>query len=99
MDAATTESLFKLTGPNKEMSVRAKSDAIIRDISIIEQLVLQWQIWGDYGQVDIVGLLFSALANLVREDHPHQTFNIKQYQSINLINKVFKIYQVSRDIN
>ena len=95
MDAATTESLFKYPTGSEKMSVRQKSEAVVRDASVIEHLIMNWNVW-EGSDSDIMELLFQALASLVREDHPYQTFNIKQFQVVNLVSKVFKIYQVRK---
>jgi hypothetical protein len=62
-------------------------------ISVILDLLLNWRIW-EGADGDILVMIFHALASLVRDDHPHQVFNLKQFHSVNLINKIFKIYQV-----
>ena len=93
MDAATTESLFKCTTGSDKVAVRHKSEAVVRDVTVIEQILMNWNIW-EGSHKDIMELLFQALASLVREDHPYQKFNIKQFQVINLVNKIFRIYQV-----
>ncbi|KAK3604703.1 hypothetical protein CHS0354_008265 [Potamilus streckersoni] len=90
MDASTTESLFKMDPQSGALVLRPKSEALIRDASIIEQLLLNWQLWQNEKLADFV---FQGLESLVREDHPHQTFNIKQFQVINIVRKIFKIYQ------
>jgi len=39
-------------------------------------------------------LVFAGLALLVREEHPYHGYNMKQFHSINIVAKIFKIYQV-----
>ena len=95
MDAATTESLFKYPAGCETMTVRLKSEAVVRDASVIEHVIMNWNVW-EGSHKDIMELLFQALASLVRDDHPYQTFNIKQFQVVNLVSKIFKIYQVRK---
>ena len=92
LDAATSESMirFELDGT---LVMRKKSEAMIRNVSIIVDLLLHWRIWEGYDE-DILVMIFHALASLVRHDHPHQGLNLKQFHSVNLINVIFKIYQV-----
>ncbi|KAL3873258.1 hypothetical protein ACJMK2_036396, partial [Sinanodonta woodiana] len=90
MDASTTETLFRMDPQSRVLVLRPKSEALIRDASIIKQLLLNWQLWQKEEFADFV---FQGLESLVREDHPHQTFNVKQYQVINIVRKIFKIYQ------
>jgi hypothetical protein len=94
MDAATTESLYRFPPGSTDMVLKHKTDAVIRDVTIIEHLILDWLIWERCNQ-SVMEMLFAGLACLVQEEHPHQNYNIKQYQAINIVNKIFKIYQVS----
>lgn len=75
--------------------MRKKSEAMITNISVIVDLLLNWRIW-EGADDSILVMIFHVLASLVRDDHPHQAFNLKQFHSINLISKIFKIYQVSQ---
>ena len=92
LDAATSESMlrFEVDGT---ILMRKKSEALITNISVIVDLLLNWRIW-EGADEDILVMIFHALASLVRDDHPHQSFNLKQFHSVNLISKIFKIYQV-----
>ncbi|XP_053374768.1 lysosomal-trafficking regulator-like isoform X2 [Mercenaria mercenaria] len=92
MDAATTESLYRFSPGSSDMMLKHKTDAVIRDVTIIEHLVLHWLNWERCDQ-SVTEMLFAGLACLVQEEHPHQNFNIKQYQAINIVNKIFKVYQ------
>jgi hypothetical protein len=94
MDAATTETLYKVNPETSEMMLKLRTDSVIQDVTIIEHLVLHWYIW-ERCSPQVVEMLFAGLAVLVQEEHPHQTYNIKQYQAINIVSKIFKIYQVS----
>lgn len=93
MDAATTESIFKLNPESPDVSLKYKTDTVIRDITVIAQLILDWQIW-EKCPLPVTEMLFSGLECLVREGHPHQTYNVKQYNVINFVHKIFLIYQV-----
>lgn len=93
MDAATTESLYRFNPESSEMVLKQKTDAVIRDISIIEQLILHWLIWERCGE-GVTEMLYAGLACLIHEGHRYHNYNVKQYQAINIVNKIFKIYQV-----
>ena len=46
LDAATTDPIFKsTTSTSAQFALKHKTDSVIRDVSIIEHLVLDWQIW------------------------------------------------------
>ncbi|WAR10400.1 LYST-like protein [Mya arenaria] len=92
MDAATTESIFKCQPNSTQLALKHKTDTVIRDISIIEHLVLDWHIW-ERCLPGVIELLFAGIAMLVVEEHPYHAYNIKQYHAINIVGKIFKIYQ------
>ncbi|OWF37617.1 Lysosomal-trafficking regulator [Mizuhopecten yessoensis] len=92
MDASVSESLFRSDMGDVLMVLRRKSEAVVTNISVIEELLLNWRIW-EGSEADVFLLMFRALASLIREDHPLQAFNIKQFQSINILNKVFLMYR------
>ncbi|XP_052057749.1 lysosomal-trafficking regulator-like isoform X2 [Mytilus californianus] len=91
LDAATSESMLRFE-PDGTLVMRRKSEAMITNISVIVDLLLNWRIW-EGADDNILVMIFHVLASLVRDDHPHQAFNLKQFHSINLISKIFKIYQ------
>lgn len=93
MDAATTESLFKLHPETSELMLKYKTDTVVRDATVIEQLILEWQIW-ERCDISVTELLFSALDSLIRDDHVYQSYNVKQYTAVHFVNKIFRIYQV-----
>lgn len=93
MDAATTESLYKIHTFSADLTLKHKTDTVIKDVSVIEQLILDWQIW-ERCPLGVTELLFAGLECLVREGHLYQNYNVKQYTAINIVNKIFKIYQV-----
>ncbi|KAL5007985.1 hypothetical protein ScPMuIL_013566 [Solemya velum] len=91
-DASTTESLFRFDLETGKLILRRNTEAVVRDVTIIENVVLNWRMWGN-SDIHAVVLLFLALEALVSERHPLQDFNIKQFHSVNLTNKIFLIYQ------
>ncbi|KAK3092886.1 hypothetical protein FSP39_008387 [Pinctada imbricata] len=92
MDASTTESMFRYDPESEVLVMRRKSEAMIRNVSLISELLLNWRVW-ERAPEGVLDLMFKALASLIREDHPHQAFNIKQYQSAGIINKLFSAYK------
>ncbi|XP_069116272.1 lysosomal-trafficking regulator-like isoform X2 [Argopecten irradians] len=92
MDASVSESLFRTDMGDVPLVLRRKSEAVVTNMSVIEELLLNWRIW-ERSDSGVFLLMFRALASLIREDHPLQTFNIKQFQSINILNKVFLMYR------
>lgn len=91
-DAATTESVLHFDASSNSYVIREQTVAIIQNMSIIENLLLKWRIWIKSNPA-VMELLFKTLECLVRDDHPHREFNIKQYQAGNFVQKVFLMYQ------
>ena len=93
MDACTTEPVIRFDVDADKWVMRRRSEAVIKNPTILHDLLLNWRIW-DKTDEDIVLLMFRSLASLIREDHPYQAFNIKQLQSIGVVSQIFIIYQV-----
>lgn len=93
MDASTTEPVFRTDPESGNLILRRKSEAMVKNVTVITDLILNWRIW-EGAEEGVHVLLFLALALLVREDHRYQRFNVIQFQSINLISKIFCNYQV-----
>ncbi|XP_056022508.1 lysosomal-trafficking regulator-like isoform X3 [Ostrea edulis] len=91
-DASTTETIFRFDTDTGNLVMRRKNEAVVTKATVIEELLLNWRIWegADEGVLD---LLFRGLASLIREDHPHQAFNIKQFHSVSVVDKIFCTYQ------
>ncbi|CAI9714704.1 lysosomal-trafficking regulator-like isoform X2 [Octopus vulgaris] len=92
LDAATTESVMRFDSQLNTYIIKEQTLAIVQNMSVIENLLLRWRIW-TRGPSSVMELLFKALECLVRDDHPHQMFNIKQYQAGNFVQRVFLMYQ------
>lgn len=92
-DAATTESILKLDHTSGSLAIRCASDAIIREVGIISQILLCWYIWEP--AKELMEIILSGLAVLVRKDHPYQSFNIKQLLACGTFRVLLNIYLVS----
>ncbi|KAJ8308471.1 hypothetical protein KUTeg_013345 [Tegillarca granosa] len=92
MDASTTEPVFRCDPETGNLILRRKSEAMVKNITVITDLILNWKIW-EGAEEGVHLLLFLSLASLVREDHHYQRFNVIQFQSVNLISKIFCNYQ------
>lgn len=94
MDASVSESVFRGEMGDVPLVLRRKSEAVMTNVSVIEDLLLNWRIW-DGCDEGVLLLMLRALASLIREDHPYQAFNVKQFQSINIVHKIFLMYRVN----
>ena len=93
-DAATSESIFKVDGVSGKLLLRSYSETVICNVAVITHLLLCWQIWQ---RVDdsLMEFILSGLVVLVRKDHPHQAFNVRQLQAAGLVKLLFHMYLVS----
>ncbi|XP_061172369.1 lysosomal-trafficking regulator-like isoform X2 [Saccostrea echinata] len=91
-DASTTESIFRFDTDTGNLVMRRKNEAVVTRATVIEELILNWRIW-EGAEEGVLDLLFRGLASLIREDHSHQAFNIKQFHSVSVVDKIFNIYQ------
>ncbi|XP_076442605.1 lysosomal-trafficking regulator-like isoform X2 [Babylonia areolata] len=90
-DAATSESIFKLDGVSGRLLLRTSSESVIRDVNVISQLLLCWQIW-QRADDSVMEFILSGLVVLVRGDHPHHSFNVKQLQAAGVVKLLFHMY-------
>ncbi|KAK7504327.1 hypothetical protein BaRGS_00004631, partial [Batillaria attramentaria] len=90
-DAATTESVFKPDNANNRLALRKSTESIVRNVAVISQLLLCWQIW-QQGDEQLMELILAALVLLVAKEHPHRAFNIKQMQAGGIVRVLFHVY-------
>ncbi|XP_013360148.1 PREDICTED: lysosomal-trafficking regulator isoform X3 [Chinchilla lanigera] len=62
---------------NGEFKLDVESNAIIQDVKLLEELLLDWKIWNK-AQQGVWETLLAALEVLIRVEHHQQWFNIKQ---------------------
>ncbi|XP_035828113.1 lysosomal-trafficking regulator isoform X2 [Aplysia californica] len=90
-DATTTDSVFKSIPGSPHPVLRNHPEGVIRDITLLTRLLLDWRVWNRAGE-GVTGLLFGALESLVCPQHPHHNFNLRQMRAGGVIGKIFNIY-------
>ena len=70
-DADATEDGF--------LQVNTVSSAIVKNVSMLQTLVLDWHLW-DKTPLLLQETLWKALETLVRPCHPFHAFNVMQFQ-------------------
>jgi hypothetical protein len=96
-DAAITETIYRFESDTGILIIKRKNEAVVTKAMVIEELLLNWRIW-EGAEEGVTDMLFRGLASLIREDHPYQAFNIKQFHSASVVDKIFCIYQVSKSV-
>ncbi|KAL8559615.1 hypothetical protein ACOMHN_008326 [Nucella lapillus] len=90
-DAATSESIFKVDGVSGRLLLRTSSESVIRNVAVLSHLLLCWQIWQRADDA-LMEFILSGLVVLVRGDHPHHSFNVKQLQAAGVVKLLFHMY-------
>ena len=83
-----------MDGYSGHLLLRGSSESVIRNVAVITHLLLCWQIWQQAGD-SLMELILSALVVLVRKDHPHLVFNIRQLQAAGVVKLLCHMYVVS----
>ncbi|XP_034518369.1 lysosomal-trafficking regulator isoform X4 [Ailuropoda melanoleuca] len=81
---------------NGEFKLDVESNAIIQDVKLLEELLLDWKIWNKAKQGAWETLLV-ALEVLIRADHHQQVFNIKQLLKARVVHHFLLTCQVLQE--
>uniref|UniRef100_A0A674JZG6 Lysosomal-trafficking regulator n=1 Tax=Terrapene triunguis TaxID=2587831 RepID=A0A674JZG6_9SAUR len=74
----------------------ADSTAVIQDIKLLEELLLDWKIWSK-AQQGVWETLLAALEILIRANHHQQMFNIKQLLKAQVVHHFLLTCQVLQE--
>uniref|UniRef100_A0A8C3X655 Lysosomal-trafficking regulator n=1 Tax=Catagonus wagneri TaxID=51154 RepID=A0A8C3X655_9CETA len=81
---------------NGEFKLDVESNAIIQDVKLLEELLLDWKIWNKAEQ-GVWESLLAALEVLIRADHQQQVFNIKQLLKAQVVHHFLLTCQVLQE--
>lgn len=81
---------------NGEFKLDVESNAIIQDVKLLEELLLDWKIWNKAEQ-GVWESLLEALEVLIRADHQQQVFNIKQLLKARVVHHFLLTCQVLQE--
>ncbi|XP_012515612.1 PREDICTED: lysosomal-trafficking regulator [Propithecus coquereli] len=79
-----------------EFKLDMESNAIIQDVKLLEELLLDWKIWNKAEQ-GVWETLLAALEVLIRADHHQQMFNIKQLLKAQVVHHFLLTCQVLQE--
>nr|XP_045006323.1 lysosomal-trafficking regulator isoform X2 [Jaculus jaculus] len=85
-----------LTSENGDLKLDVESSAIIKDVKLLEELLLDWKIWNKAEQ-GVWETLLSALEVLIRAEHPQQQFNIQQLLKAQVVHRFLLTCQVLQE--
>ncbi|XP_008051823.1 lysosomal-trafficking regulator [Carlito syrichta] len=81
---------------NGEFKLDVESNAIIQDVKLLEELLLDWKIWNKAEQ-GVWETLLATLEVLIRADHHQQMFNIKQLLKAQVVHHFLLTCQVFQE--
>ncbi|XP_077781904.1 lysosomal-trafficking regulator isoform X3 [Podarcis muralis] len=81
---------------NGQFILDVESRAVIQDVKLLEELLLDWKIWSK-AQPGVWETLLSALEVLIHDDHWQQTFNIKQLLKAQVVHHFLLTCQVLQE--
>ncbi|XP_002760934.3 lysosomal-trafficking regulator [Callithrix jacchus] len=81
---------------NGEFKLDVESNAIIQDVKLLEELLLDWKIWNKAEQ-GVWETLLAALEVLIRADHHQQMVNIKQLLKAQVVHHFLLTCQVLQE--
>ncbi|KAM5234906.1 lysosomal-trafficking regulator [Ctenodactylus gundi] len=81
---------------NGEFKLDVESQAIIQDVKLLEELLLDWKIWSKAEQ-GVWETLLAALEALIRAEHLQQWFNIQQLLKAQVVHRFLLTCQVLQE--
>uniref|UniRef100_A0A8B9C5A1 Lysosomal trafficking regulator n=1 Tax=Anser brachyrhynchus TaxID=132585 RepID=A0A8B9C5A1_9AVES len=81
---------------NGQFMLDTDSTAVIQDVQLLEKLLLDWKIWSKAKQ-GVWETLLAALEILIRANHHHQMFNIKQLLKAQVVHHFLLTCQVLQE--
>ncbi|NWU63619.1 LYST regulator, partial [Pterocles burchelli] len=81
---------------NGQFVLDTESTAVIQDVQLLEKLLLDWKIWSKAKQ-GVWETLLAALEILIRANHHHQMFNIKQLLKAQVVHHFLLTCQVLQE--
>ncbi|MEJ1284502.1 lysosomal trafficking regulator [Cricetulus griseus] len=79
-----------------EFKLDVESHAIIQDVKLLQELLLDWKIWNKAEQ-GVWETLLAALEVLIRAEHQQQQFNIKQLLNAHVVHHFLLTCQVLQE--
>ncbi|XP_042325199.1 lysosomal-trafficking regulator isoform X2 [Sceloporus undulatus] len=81
---------------NGQFILDVESRAVIQDVKLLEELLLDWKIWSK-SQQGVWEMLLSALEVLIQDNHWQQMFNIKQLLKARVAHHFLRTCQVLQE--
>ncbi|XP_043931740.1 lysosomal-trafficking regulator [Protopterus annectens] len=95
LDGCCSDSVFNIS-EDGQFQLKIDSQAVIQDLDLLEELLLDWKIWG-HALPGVWETLLSALEILIRVGHPQQMFNTKQLLKAKVLHRFLLTCQVLQE--
>lgn len=81
---------------NGQFILKFDSTAVIKDIQLLEHLLLDWKIWSK-AEEGVWEMLLTSLQILIRDNHPLKVFNIKQFLKARVVHHFLLACQILQE--
>uniref|UniRef100_A0A3P8W4F7 Lysosomal trafficking regulator n=1 Tax=Cynoglossus semilaevis TaxID=244447 RepID=A0A3P8W4F7_CYNSE len=85
-----------ILGDDGQFCLDAESIAVVQDIRLLSDVLLDWKIWAK-AECGVWETLLAALEILIRVHHPHQVFNIRQFLKAEVVHRFLLTCQVLQE--
>ncbi|XP_073416193.1 lysosomal-trafficking regulator isoform X2 [Dendrobates tinctorius] len=85
-----------LLNENDNFCPHYETTAVIQDVGLLEQLLLDWKVWSK-GEAGVWETLLTCLELLIRDTHPYKVFNIKQLLKAKVVHHFLLACQVLQE--
>uniref|UniRef100_A0A673CN00 Lysosomal trafficking regulator n=1 Tax=Sphaeramia orbicularis TaxID=375764 RepID=A0A673CN00_9TELE len=83
-------------GDDGQFRLDTDSVAVVQDIKLLSDVLLDWKIWAK-AECGVWETLLAALEILIRVHHPHQVFNIRQFLKAEVVHRFLLTCQVLQE--
>uniref|UniRef100_A0A671VNB5 Lysosomal trafficking regulator n=1 Tax=Sparus aurata TaxID=8175 RepID=A0A671VNB5_SPAAU len=85
-----------ILGDDGQFRLDPESVAVVQDIRLLSDILLDWKIWAK-AECGVWETLLTALEILIRVHHPHQVFNIRQFLKAEIVHRFLLTCQVLQE--
>ncbi|KAM4591197.1 lysosomal-trafficking regulator isoform 2-T4 [Odontesthes bonariensis] len=85
-----------ILGDDGQFRLDTESVAVVQDIRLLSDILLDWKIWAR-AECGVWETLLAALEILIRVHHPHQVFNIRQFLNAEVVHRFLLTCQVLQE--
>ncbi|XP_054654688.1 lysosomal-trafficking regulator isoform X3 [Dunckerocampus dactyliophorus] len=85
-----------ILGEDGQFRLDTESIAVVQDIRLLSDVLLDWKIWAK-AECGVWETLLAALEILIRVHHPYQVFNIRQFLKAEVVHRFLLTCQVLQE--